>query len=234
MTNKAPLTRVCHICGRQYSLGSFLIHLKQCEDLWIAREQLKSSKERRPIPINPNEKFAIEISEHQSIEKLNKQAIDSFNTESLKLCEYCGRTFLEDKLIIHHKSCTFDNPARKVRETVNRRELSRPQTANDVDNVRKNPRKINSSITLPKILSVSNNTINDNTDSENCNSNDTAYTSTSQLLNVSNFKGLCATLTNLESKVDCCKEMLETLTNEAYHLRTIINSFQAKDSASTR
>lgn len=30
-----PVTRVCHVCGRQYGLSSFEIHLKQCKKLWV-------------------------------------------------------------------------------------------------------------------------------------------------------------------------------------------------------
>lgn len=32
-----PITRVCHVCGRQYGLSSFGIHLKQCKKLWITQ-----------------------------------------------------------------------------------------------------------------------------------------------------------------------------------------------------
>ena len=41
-----PKTRLCHVCGRQYGTHSFDIHLKQCKDLWVAREGLKEKKER--------------------------------------------------------------------------------------------------------------------------------------------------------------------------------------------
>jgi hypothetical protein len=40
-----PKTRMCHICGRQYGLHSFDIHLKQCKELWIAREVLDADDE---------------------------------------------------------------------------------------------------------------------------------------------------------------------------------------------
>lgn len=32
-----PITRLCHVCGRQYGLSSFDIHLKQCKKLWVAQ-----------------------------------------------------------------------------------------------------------------------------------------------------------------------------------------------------
>jgi hypothetical protein len=34
-------------------LNSFNIHLKQCQELWIAREELKPKNERKPVPLDP-------------------------------------------------------------------------------------------------------------------------------------------------------------------------------------
>ena len=42
--SKGPRTRVCFVCGRQYGLSSYDIHLKQCKELWLAREALKDPK----------------------------------------------------------------------------------------------------------------------------------------------------------------------------------------------
>jgi hypothetical protein len=68
---KGPKTRVCYICGRfvpwtsvlkivssvsvfrQYGTTSYEIHLKQCKELWVAREELKDPKERKPLPQDP-------------------------------------------------------------------------------------------------------------------------------------------------------------------------------------
>ena len=33
---------------------------------------------------------------------------------SLSVCQHCGRSFLNEKLLIHNRSCTADNPARRV------------------------------------------------------------------------------------------------------------------------
>eukprot|EP00598_Pedospumella_elongata_P016999 CAMPEP_0184994616 /NCGR_PEP_ID=MMETSP1098-20130426/49910_1 /TAXON_ID=89044 /ORGANISM="Spumella elongata, Strain CCAP 955/1" /LENGTH=312 /DNA_ID=CAMNT_0027520715 /DNA_START=31 /DNA_END=969 /DNA_ORIENTATION=+ len=53
-----PKTRVCYVCGRQYGLHSFEIHLKQCKELWIAREAEKDPRERKKLPEDPMLKFA--------------------------------------------------------------------------------------------------------------------------------------------------------------------------------
>ncbi len=142
-----PKTRVCYICGRQYGVHSYEIHLKQCKELWIAREAQKDPKDRKKLPEDP----AIRLMNNNgssssssttggtvatgntavnsnsnggngegglSLEELNKLASEAFNTETLSQCAYCGRTFLPEKLLIHNRSCTADNPARRVTDNV--------------------------------------------------------------------------------------------------------------------
>jgi len=59
------------------------------------------------------------------IEELNRLATATFNTETLETCSFCGRTFLAEKLKIHNRSCTSDNPARKVSDNVKRGNVSK-------------------------------------------------------------------------------------------------------------
>ena len=145
--SSGPKTRVCYICGRQYGLSSYEIHLKQCKELWIAREAKKDPKERKKLPEDPLLSFTNNNSassksntsssskgqnfdnkknnnsdkdevnnsnstKNLSLEEINKISSAAFNTESLSICEYCNRSFLPEKLLIHNKSCTSDNPAR--------------------------------------------------------------------------------------------------------------------------
>lgn len=63
------------------------------------------------------------------IEELNRLATATFNTETLETCNFCGRTFLAEKLKIHNRSCTSDNPARKVSENVKRGNISKMEVA---------------------------------------------------------------------------------------------------------
>jgi hypothetical protein len=45
---------ILHSVGdRQYGTSSYDIHLKQCKELWIAREAQKDPKERKPLPEDP-------------------------------------------------------------------------------------------------------------------------------------------------------------------------------------
>ncbi|KAF0708599.1 hypothetical protein AaE_013149 [Aphanomyces astaci] len=50
---KRPKVRTCYVCGRDYGFSSFEIHLKQCKQMWIAQEELKPLRERRPVPEPP-------------------------------------------------------------------------------------------------------------------------------------------------------------------------------------
>ena len=127
-----PKTRMCHICGRQYGLNSFEIHLKQCKDLWIAREALKDKSERKPVPRDPSEGGGMSNSGSVAgigsgsinsaastggaidLAEINRLASETYNTVSLSVCANCGRSFLNEKLLIHNRSCTPENPARRV------------------------------------------------------------------------------------------------------------------------
>ena len=52
------------------------------------------------------------------LDEINRLASAAFNAETLDTCKFCGRTFLSEKLLIHNRSCTVDNPARRVNEAV--------------------------------------------------------------------------------------------------------------------
>jgi hypothetical protein len=123
-----PKTRVCYVCGRQYGLHSFEIHLKQCKELWIAREAEKDPRERKKLPEDPMLRFSAgggsegssPMPTAKELEEINKLSTVAFNTEALDTCAYCGRTFLPEKLVIHNRSCTAENPARKLADGVRR------------------------------------------------------------------------------------------------------------------
>ena len=95
---------------------SFAIHEPQCRELFEQRENLKPVKERRPCPVDP----AITLKTN-NIDALNAAG----NTGSLIPCIHCNRTFMSDKLRIHHKSCTAKTPARRVDEPIKRGDETR-------------------------------------------------------------------------------------------------------------
>ena len=150
----AHLTEFRDVVG----VHSYDIHLKQCKDLWIARENQKPKRERKPLPADPmlalgrardspENEGAMDIRpsplrrepsvkgagmSNADIAAMNAAAQETYNNVSLAKCEWCGRSFLAEKLAIHNRSCTQDNPARRVTDSVKRgnsinsRELSSP------------------------------------------------------------------------------------------------------------
>lgn len=123
---KAPRTRICYICGRQYGINSYEIHLKQCKDLWIQREEQKPLKDRKKLPEDPALQFGTSFPSIKSgtskmtLDETNALAASTYNSVALEKCEYCGRTFLAEKLVIHNRSCTAEHPARRLDESVRR------------------------------------------------------------------------------------------------------------------
>ena len=94
-----PRDAYCHICGRKYTVHSINIHIPQCEKLFQERQELLPRAERKPVPKLPNEVAKMDIQER------NKVALEIYNDAVMAKCEYCGRTFLPDRLSVHIKSC---------------------------------------------------------------------------------------------------------------------------------
>ena len=155
-----PKTRMCHICGRQYGVHSFDIHLKQCKELWVSRESLKDKSERKPLPPDPTQggdpTSASKRSngdKMSSLDEMNRLASDTFNSVSLSTCDYCGRSFLHEKLLIHNRSCTSSNPARRVAPKV---DTSDAGTSEKKDSPRVTPSKPKPSVGKPSQSSTGN------------------------------------------------------------------------------
>ena len=94
------------------------IHQKTCAKLWVDRENRKPKRERRPLPQPPTETPI--VSSGRNIDRHNEMVSQAFEQNVLKPCPHCARTFLEDRLQIHLRSCTADNPHKTVREATQR------------------------------------------------------------------------------------------------------------------
>jgi hypothetical protein len=114
-----PKARMCHICGRQTLLAGYAYHIEGCAKLFLAREEQKPKKERRPLPVNPFDNMA--AGGKKSAAEMNELSQQAYNG-TLSECAFCGRRFLPEKLLIHNKSCRADKPARGVNDSVNRRQ----------------------------------------------------------------------------------------------------------------
>jgi endogenous inhibitor of DNA gyrase (YacG/DUF329 family) len=118
-----PRSRMCYVCGRQTLLAGYDWHVTQCKDLFIKREELKPRRERRPIPQDPMLSFAQaggQLPGHGGT-GMRQGDLDAYNEHAeqaykatLTPCQFCGRTFADDKLAIHNRSCTAEHPAKSV------------------------------------------------------------------------------------------------------------------------
>lgn len=115
MFGRGPPTLVCYICGREFGTTSLKIHQPKCADLFLKREALKPKRERRKLPEPPSAATAGgKEPVGMSREQFNEQAMDKFKKEGLLPCPHCGRTFFEDPLKIHLRSCRSDSISRPV------------------------------------------------------------------------------------------------------------------------
>ncbi|KAK9808816.1 hypothetical protein WJX72_004195 [[Myrmecia] bisecta] len=110
-----PRGFTCYLCGQQYGSASLAIHIPQCQAKWLAVEAQKPKNERRALPPQPAAITETLPTSAAAIDAFNNQSFDTYNTQALVPCEYCGRTFLPDALKHHSKACTADKPmARKA------------------------------------------------------------------------------------------------------------------------
>jgi len=67
----------------------------------------KPKRERRPLPQPPKDFDDIAIGKVKvnNLDKYNDDAFKEFNEKALEPCQFCGRTFLPDRLVVHLRSC---------------------------------------------------------------------------------------------------------------------------------
>ena len=89
--------------------------MKKCADTFLKREAQKPSKERKKLPRDPM--LELEIPKGSRITAAQLEMADSLSmANSSEVCGNCGRSFQgEDRLAIHHRSCTSSNPSKSVR-----------------------------------------------------------------------------------------------------------------------
>uniref|UniRef100_A0A914Y0Z1 Zinc finger protein 474 n=1 Tax=Panagrolaimus superbus TaxID=310955 RepID=A0A914Y0Z1_9BILA len=107
---KPAPTVYCFICGRQFGSKSIEIHIPQCLKKWHIENNKLPKSQRRPEPVKPE---IIKTGETIDVEATNEAMWQSSQANLVK-CEWCGRSFGPDRLAVHHRSCTKENPAKRV------------------------------------------------------------------------------------------------------------------------
>ncbi len=65
--------RMCtQLCGCQYGSASLMIHIRACQQKWLAAESVKPARERRPLPAPPPEIAAGELPSGQAADDFNQ------------------------------------------------------------------------------------------------------------------------------------------------------------------
>ncbi|XP_004384327.1 zinc finger protein 474 [Trichechus manatus latirostris] len=99
--SRRPGFRVCYICGREFGSQSLAIHEPQCLEKWRIENSKLPKHLRRPEPSKPHPPSGKEF---YSLQAANEAAFHSAKAQLLP-CEYCGHTFLPDRLLVHQRSC---------------------------------------------------------------------------------------------------------------------------------
>jgi hypothetical protein len=105
-----PRAYTCYLCGQQYGSRSLAIHIPQCQDKWLQKEEQKSKAERRPLPNCP---FILDDplpTDPAGIDEFNSTMFSVYNGVSLCQCPYCKRSFHEEAFKKHQKLCTSETP----------------------------------------------------------------------------------------------------------------------------
>lgn len=117
---RRPKMFLCYLCGREYGSKSLPIHIPQCQKMWLAQEEKKPKKDRRPMPQPPKEIAEVAIMgggggalTASQIDAMNDAAYSSYDG-NLEKCQHCGRTFKPEALAHHAKMCTAARPFRQA------------------------------------------------------------------------------------------------------------------------
>jgi len=94
-----PRDVICHICGRKYTVHSINIHIPQCEKLFQAQQEKLPKSDRKQLPQLPKN------IEKMDLEERNRIAMKIYSDCTMEACQFCGRTFLLDRLEVHLPSC---------------------------------------------------------------------------------------------------------------------------------
>ena len=108
-----PIGLICPLCGREFGTMSLKIHMKSCKQKFELQQANLPPNQRKDVNklIENYEKNQALMGKGLSgkggynMDALNQQAFDQYNQDALVKCEYCGRTFLPDRLAVHQRVC---------------------------------------------------------------------------------------------------------------------------------
>ena len=102
-----PKARVCFICGRQYMLHSFDIHVEQCKELFEKREALKPPKERKACPSDPMQRSMMGSSQGKGMTRAEVDAMNALSQSAWQTNGKCG--IMMNQYVIYSTRLTILN-----------------------------------------------------------------------------------------------------------------------------
>ena len=110
-----PRTCKCPLCGTEFAISSWNIHIKSCRNKEIKNQQFLPKKYWKDVDTiienfkkgleGGNTKVKIKASGKYDIDNLKEDAYKSSNDDNLVKCDSCGRKFLPERIQIHQKIC---------------------------------------------------------------------------------------------------------------------------------
>lgn len=105
-------------------MASINIHVGQCEKKFLDQQAVLPVRERKPLPKaidysalltgSGGGRSGSDVEDTTTlVEALNEQARNA-SASLMSECEFCGRKFNPDRLVIHNRSCTADNPHKRL------------------------------------------------------------------------------------------------------------------------
>jgi len=119
MKGQRPRTCKCPLCGTEFAISSWKIHIKSCKNKELKKQKYLPDRYRKDVDLiinnfmkgleggNNNQK--IKTSGKYDVENLNDEAFQNKDNNNLIKCSNCGRSFLNEKIIKHQNLC-FKHP----------------------------------------------------------------------------------------------------------------------------
>jgi len=104
-----PRMLICPLCGKEFGTMSLPIHMKTCRQRFEYEQaqlpkKLRRSADKIIAQYEMNNAMLSGGGGTYNLDAMNDQAFDNYNQNALVPCEYCGRTFLPDRLVVHLRS----------------------------------------------------------------------------------------------------------------------------------
>ena len=114
LKGQRPRTCRCPLCGTEFAISAWKIHIKTCRNKEIKNQQFLPKKYWKDVDKiienfrkgleGGNTNIKIKTKGKYDIDNLDENAF--VKNDNLIECNFCGRKFLEDRINVHQKICS--------------------------------------------------------------------------------------------------------------------------------